>query len=116
MVRARLVASRRSSNMRFVLATCSPGEGPELVRTLVEEGLVACGNVVQGVRSIYKWKGEICDEAEELLFMETADERVDPLMTRLAELHSYDVPKILAFEPTDGLPAYLSWVNEMTGA
>lgn len=100
--------------MRIVFVTCSPGEGASLLRALVEERLVAGGNIIPGVRSIYRWQDEICDEAEEVLLMETEDDRVPELMARALELHSYDTPKILTFEPAEGPMAYLAWVHAET--
>jgi len=102
--------------MRIVFVTCPPGKGAELLRTLVEERLVAGGNIVSAVRSIYRWKGQVCDDPEEMLWMETADSRVEAMMARLIEIHPYEVPKILTFEPREGLPAYFTWVEDETRA
>ena len=77
---------------------------------------MACGNIVPGVRSLYWWKGEICDDGEELLIMETDSDNIDAKISRIAALHAYEVPKILAVEPTEGLPAYLAWAAKHTGA
>jgi periplasmic divalent cation tolerance protein len=96
--------------MRIVFVTCGPGDGPRLLRQLVEERLVAGGNILDGVRSIYRWNDTICDEAEQVLLMETSDDRVEAMMARLTELHPYDVPKILTFEPQEWPAAYLQWV------
>ncbi|MCP4035482.1 MAG: divalent-cation tolerance protein CutA [bacterium] len=100
--------------MRIVFVTCPPEEGHRLLRQLVEERLVAGGNIVSGVRSIYRWRDEICDEPEEVLLMETADDRVEAMMRRLREIHPYEVPKILTFEPREGPPDYLAWVRAET--
>lgn len=96
--------------MRIVFVTCPPGSGAGLLRTLCEERLVAGGNILPGIRSIYRWKGEICDEPEEILWMETADDRVEPMTARIREMHPYEVPKILTFEPKEGPADYLAWV------
>lgn len=96
--------------MRIVFVTCPPGAGAPLLRQLVEERLVAGGNIVPGVRSIYRWKGEICDEAEEVLLMETAAARAPALLARLPALHPYETPKIVCLAPHEALPAYLAWV------
>jgi periplasmic divalent cation tolerance protein len=85
-----------------------------MLRQLVEESLAAGGNIISGVRSIYRWKDKICDEQEEILFMETSHTRVDALMKRIRELHSYEVPKILTFEPREGPADYLQWVELQT--
>jgi periplasmic divalent cation tolerance protein len=100
--------------MHILFVTCPPDEAPALLRQLVEERLVAGGNILPGVRSIYRWKGEICDDPEVVMLIETAADRLEAAMERLAELHSYETPKILAFEPAAGRPDYLSWVHEMT--
>ncbi len=100
--------------MRIVFVTAPPDEAPKLLRALVEERLVAGGNIISGVRSIYRWKEEICDEPEAVLLMETSDTRVGPMMDRIKELHSYDVPKVLTFEPKEGPADYLRWVEDET--
>ena len=100
--------------MRIVFVTCPPDNGHGLLRQLVEERLVAGGNIVPGVRSIYRWRNEICDEPEEVLLMETAADRVEAMMARLRQLHPYDVPKILTFEPEEGPADYLAWVRDET--
>ena len=100
--------------MRIVFVTCPPDTGAGILRQLVEERLVAGGNLLRGARSIYRWKGQICDEAEEVLFMETSDVRVPELLRRLPEIHPYEVPKILTFAPNEGPPAYLAWVDAET--
>lgn len=102
--------------IRIVFVTCPPGQGHVLLRRLVEERLVAGGNIVSGVRSIYRWKDRICDEPEEVLLMETAASRVEAMTARLREIHPYEVPKILAFEPREGPADYLAWVREETRA
>ncbi len=100
--------------MRIVFVTCPPDQGHILLRRLVEERLVAGGNIIPGVRSVYRWRDKICDEQEECLWMETADDRVDAMMARLRELHPYETPKILTFEPKEGPSDYLTWVTEET--
>lgn len=99
---------------RVVFTTFPPGKAAPALRTLVEERLCACGNIVPGVRSIYRWKGEICDDAEECVFIETQAELVDALLARLRALHPYEVPKMLVLEPCAGNQDYLAWVTEQT--
>jgi periplasmic divalent cation tolerance protein len=100
--------------MRIVFVTCPPNQAAPMLRQLVEEALVAGGNIMGGVRSIYRWKDKICDEPEEVLLMETSDARVEALMKRVRELHPYEVPKILTFEPREGPSDYLQWVEQET--
>jgi periplasmic divalent cation tolerance protein len=80
--------------------------------TLVEESLVACGNLLSGVESIYRWKGEVETSAEVLVIFKTTMQRADEAMLRLRGLHPYDVPEILRIGVEDGWPDYLKWVRE----
>ena len=100
--------------MRVVLCTCAPGKGAELLRQLLSERLVACGNILPGVRSLYRWKGAIEDEPEELLVMETQEQHVSSLIDRIQDIHEYEVPKIIALDVQEVAEAYLQWVREMT--
>jgi periplasmic divalent cation tolerance protein len=81
-----------------------------IARALVEEGLCACGNVVPGIRSIYRWEGKVQDDAEAMLVLKTERRLVPELKLRLGELHPYQVPELLVLPVEDGLPAYLAWV------
>lgn len=80
-------------------------------RTLVEEGLAACGNIVPGVESIYRWKGAVETSVEVLIIFKTTIGRYPQFETRIKALHSYEVPEILALRVADGLPTYLRWVE-----
>jgi periplasmic divalent cation tolerance protein len=81
-------------------------------RTLVEEKLVACANIVPGVESIYRWKGQIETSGEVLVIFKSTIARSQMLEARILELHSYEVPEILTVRVTDGLQSYLRWVEE----
>lgn len=83
-----------------------------IARTLVEEQLAACVNVVQTVRSIYRWEGKVCDEAETLAVIKTTAERYAALSARIIELHPYQVPEVIALPLADGHPPYLAWLAE----
>ena len=97
------------------IATTFPAEVAEkVVETRVEEEWIACANLVQGATSIYRWDGKIQRDRETLGFLKTRDDLVDGLMTRLGDLHPYDVPEILVLEVTDGFAPYLAWVAEVT--
>jgi periplasmic divalent cation tolerance protein len=89
-------------------------EALSIARTLVEEHLVACVNLISRIRSIYRWKGEICDDEEQLLIMKTPSHLFPALQSRIRELHSYEVPEIISFSISEGLPEYLNWVIEST--
>ena len=83
-----------------------------LGRTLVEEGLVACAQVIPGGTAIYRWGGETQVEAMTQLILKTRSRAWPGLMRRITELHSDEVPEILAVPVQAGLPAYLHWLEE----
>jgi len=87
-----------------------------LGRTLVEERLAACVNILGGVRSIYRWKGSMCDDSEVSLWVKTRRELLPRLQERVRSLHPYDVPEIIALPIIQGFPPYLAWVWEETGS
>jgi periplasmic divalent cation tolerance protein len=99
-----------------VLVTAPSAEkAAELARALVEERLAACGNVVPGLRSIYRWQGAVQEDAEALLLLKTTRARLDALRARVLALHPYDVPEVLALPVEAGSAAYLAWIAESTG-
>jgi len=100
------------SELIVVLTTAgSDEEARRLARALVERKLAACVSVVPGVRSVYRWRGRICDESEMLLVSKTTRARFETLATAIRELHSYDVPEIVAL-PADAVdPAYAAWLR-----
>jgi periplasmic divalent cation tolerance protein len=84
-----------------------------LARTLVEERLAACVNILPVMTSIYRWRGRIEVEPEQQLLIKTASNRVADLERRLKELHPYEVPEFLVLPAGDqGAAAYLAWVRE----
>jgi len=94
-----------------VLSTFSDGDtAARIARMLVEERLAACVNLVPTVRSVYRWQGVICDEPEALAIIKTTVERYPALAARLAELHPYQLPEILALPVTAGHAPYLAWL------
>jgi periplasmic divalent cation tolerance protein len=90
----------------------TPEAGADLARALVDEGLAACGNVLPGVRSIYRWAGEIHDDAEALVLLKTERRLVPALKDRLPALHPYQVPELLVLPVEDGLTPYLAWIGQ----
>jgi periplasmic divalent cation tolerance protein len=103
------------TDVLLVLTTApGPEEAARLARTLVEERLAACGNVVPGLRSIYRWEGKVQDEGEALLLLKTTRARFPALRDRLLALHPYAVPEVLALPVEAGAEKYLGWVGAET--
>ncbi len=95
-----------------VLSTCSSTEDARLIaRALVEKRLAACVNVVGGVRSVYRWKGEVEDEPEALLVIKSSRPLFDQLRIELERLHSYELPEVIAVPVVDGSERYLEWLG-----
>lgn len=95
-----------------VLNTCGSAEEAErLARSLVEERLAACVTVISPVRSFYRWKGAVADEAEWLLVIKTSRPLFARLRIALESTHSYEVPEIIALPVIEGSSSYLSWLD-----
>ena len=90
-------------------------EAQRIGRAMVEEKLAACVNLLGPVRSIYRWKGEIETADEVAAIFKTSDERAGQLITRIAALHSYDVPCVTAWPIEKILGAYADWVEDSVG-
>ena len=84
-------------------------------RTLVGEKLAACGTVLPGARSIYRWEGKVEDNPEALLLLKTESACYAKLEKRLAKLHPYEVPEIIAWEPGAVHRPYAAWVAAVLG-
>ena len=98
--------------VRVVLVTAPDDETPgTIARALVEEGLVACVNIVPGVRSVYRWEGAVQEDAEVMLVLKTRADRCAAVAARVADLHPYDLPEVLALPVSTGSDAYLEWVR-----
>ncbi len=98
--------------VRVALITAPDAEtGARIARALVEERLVACVNLVPGIRSIYRWEGAVEEEAEVLLVVKTRSDRASELVDRVAELHPYELPEVVMLPAVGGNPPYLEWVR-----
>jgi periplasmic divalent cation tolerance protein len=98
----------------FITAS-NEDEAANISRSLVEERLAGCVNIVRGIRSIYSWQGKVEDESEVLMIAKTRRELYEPLSRKVMELHSYSVPEVIAFPIIEGSNDYLSWLKEVTG-
>ncbi|HXW07524.1 MAG TPA: divalent-cation tolerance protein CutA [Vicinamibacterales bacterium] len=99
-----------------VVLTTMPGggEGEAFARSLVEERLAACVNLLAPMESIYRWEGTVERETERQVIIKTSRERLVALWERVRELHPYEVPEFLVIPIIDGNDAYLRWVGEAT--
>ena len=96
-----------------VYAVFADGEEAEHIgRTVIEERLAACINILPTMRSIYRWKGEIETADEVAAILKTSDDRANALIARIAALHSYDVPCIVAWPVDKVLGSYAAWIDD----
>ena len=89
-------------------------ETAQIVKRLVEERLIACGNVVSGVRSIYRWDDALTDDREALAVLKCRLADVERVVARVNELHPYDLPEVIALPICGGSAKYLAWVGQET--
>jgi periplasmic divalent cation tolerance protein len=85
-----------------------------LARTLVEEHLAACVNVLSPMTSVYRWRGRIEEDQERQIVVKTTRTKVPALEQRLRQLHPYELPEFLVVTASSGSEAYLGWVLENT--
>ena len=97
------------------MTTPDPESARSLVRTLVEEGVVACGNILPSITSIYRWKGQVEEETESLVVFKTTASGAERLTRRVPDLHPYEVPEVLVLPVEGGHRPYLDWVLENVG-
>ena len=101
------------SGVALVYTLFGSAEAAERVaRLLVAEKLAACANILAGATSIYEWNGVLETSAETPVLFKTAPSRRDALMQRLAELHDYDVPSILALPVDVAAAPFAKWVAD----
>src|SRR5664279_5264629 len=86
----------------------------DIANHLVERRLAACVNIVPGVRSIFRWKGEVNDDTEFLLLAKTVEERYEEVSAAIKALHSYELPEILAYPAPLADGPFAAWVAGAT--
>jgi periplasmic divalent cation tolerance protein len=86
-------------------------DAARVVRTLIEERLVACGNLLPGARSLYRWQGAVTDTREVVVLMKTRKQDWSVLLSRLHELHPYETPECIAIRVAAGAPRYMAWLE-----
>jgi periplasmic divalent cation tolerance protein len=99
--------------MRAIVVVTTVGteeQAYEIAREIVARRHAACVNIVPGIRSIYRWKGKICKDGELLLIVKTLEGEFEAVSSTIRELHSYELPEILAFDIGRGEQRFLDWI------
>jgi periplasmic divalent cation tolerance protein len=105
----------RASEARIVLVTAGDEQQAQsIARRLVDDHLAACVNIVGPIRSVYRWGDAVEDDPEFLLLIKTRASLLSRVERRVIELHSYEIPEVLAIAPSGGSAAYLQWLFEST--
>ena len=103
------------SGLHMIYTTCADEEAAlNIARTLIDEGLAACGNVIPGLVSVFRWQGKRSEESEVALILKTSTRRLEAAMTRLEELHSYDVPPVESWPVAKVNKGFKDWVEAET--
>ncbi len=102
-----------STDAVMVLSTAPPGEAAPIARALVEGRLAGCVQIAT-IRSVYRWKGEVEDEPEELLLIKTRRRLADAVTALIRDLHSYEVPEAVVIPLEGGSADYLAWLSAET--
>jgi periplasmic divalent cation tolerance protein len=90
-------------------------EAERIGGAMVEERIAACVNILGPIHSIYRWKGAVETSDEVAAIFKTTDERAGLLITRIAALHSYDVPCVAAWPIEKILGSYADWIEDSVG-
>jgi periplasmic divalent cation tolerance protein len=98
----------------YITASSEP-EATRIADALVSEQLAVCVNILPGVRSVYRWQGTIERADETVQIVKTVQSAFAAIEARVRDLHSYEVPCVVALQIQDGSPAYLDWIRKLGG-
>ena len=102
-----------STQVALVLTTIAvEADGAAFARTLVDERLAACVNVLPAMTSVYRWKGQVEQDREQQMVIKTTMDRLPALEARIRELHAYELPEFLVVTADEAAAAYLAWLDE----
>jgi periplasmic divalent cation tolerance protein len=96
------------------VTAASKDDALRIARTLVDERLAACGNVLDGMTSVYRWQGAIETAHEAVLIVKTRAELIPRVIERVRELHTYQCPCVVSWPIVAGNPDYLQWIADET--
>ncbi len=102
------------SAFRVVFITVPSEKAGQLSHDIIDNRLAACVNIIDKIKSVYRWKGEITTDEESLLVVKTATKKVETLIKFVKENHSYEIPEVVSLNIAEGNPDYLDWLDEET--
>ena len=110
-----MTSSSQQPFLQVVTTTGSQEEAQRIARSLVEQRLAACVQIHASVQSVYRWEGAVQSATEWLCTIKTSRAKFAATRDAIQNLHSYDVPEIVATEIVDGSEPYLAWIGESLG-
>jgi periplasmic divalent cation tolerance protein len=113
-MQARVVISVITDAVVVLTTVSTVDEAMALTRALLDRRLIACGTMLPGARSLYRWEDRIADEPEVVLLLKTQAAHVTALESAFGELHPYKVPELLALPVSAGMEQYLGWIGRET--
>jgi periplasmic divalent cation tolerance protein len=105
-----------TSSIVILSACADTQEAERIAQALVSDRLAACVQIVPKIRSVYRWQGKVESTEEHLLLIKTTRERFEAVQAKIIELHSYEVPEVIALGIADGSGKYLEWLEAMVHA
>ena len=99
------------SEIIILSTTDTPELARQIATALVESGEAACVNIIPSIRSIYRWEGKVQDESECLLSIKSKSENFESVRARIRQLHTYQIPEVIAIPIIAGDPDYLAWLR-----
>ena len=105
---------RNTNEIQIVFCTVPDSDsGHRIAARLVQDGLAACVNLITGIESVYRWKGQLEKASEVLLMIKSRSADYTEVEAAISALHPYELPEIIAVPVSSGLPGYLDWVNNV---
>ena len=104
----------KESYIMVIITTSNQEEAEKIGKTLVEEKLAACAKIIPSIKSFFFWKGEFHNIPESIVLLNTRGDLFEKLKERVHELHSYELPEIIAVPVLAGSSEFLAWVKENT--
>lgn len=101
-----------SSRIIILCTTPDQKTAHKIARDLVENKLAACCNILDNVKSVYRWQGKVQAEKECLMIIKSVSQNFEKIENRIRKMHPYEVPEIIASEITSGSADYLKWITE----
>ena len=99
-------------NIVVLITTKDLSEAQQISQNLLEEKLIACANILEGVKSFFWWEGKIDSSTEALLILKSKEDLFKKILKTVKSLHSYEVPEVIALPIIEGNPDYLRWIDE----